>query len=372
MMEVQNKELAAFEKTKAIMRSDEVLKRFSDVLGSDFTARRYIGSVLLAVSQSEDLQKCTPQSIMVSGMRAATLKLTVDPGLGHSYLVPFRNKDKYNATLIIGYRGLKQLAMRTGKYLFINEKIVYDGQSIIEDDFSGIQKVTGIPTHHKDGFKPIGYWMGFQLNESMGNFKQTYYMTLEEVVKHAERYARGYNRSDSAWKTNFDDMALKTVIRRGLYKYGFFDENDTLAMAEPEEVYEDEIDSEYVNGELLESGLKQEAQRKEELVGGKSTDELNAMLGFEDEPDTSKKPAPAKKKVEVSIPKQSMKDYEIPASFKSKQAGKIYGDMSIEELQAEIMTLTQYEPKNQEEKVQANDRIQAAKQLIKYIEANPI
>ena len=91
-MEVQNNSLTVFEKTKAIMRSEEVIQRYADALGNDRQARKFVGSVLLVVSQSDKLMECSPKSIMVSGMRAANLKLSVDPSLGHAYIVPYRNK----------------------------------------------------------------------------------------------------------------------------------------------------------------------------------------------------------------------------------------------------------------------------------------
>lgn len=376
------------------MRSEEVIQRFADALGNDRQARKFVGSVLLVVSQSDKLMDCSPKSIMVSGMRAANLKLSVDPSLGHAYIVPYKNKGIPTATFILGYKGLKQLAYRTGKYNFINEKIVYEGQTIDEDDFSGIQRVVGVPTYYKDGWKPIGYWMGFELK---GGFRQTFYMTKEEIMAHATRYSKTYDKvkkqfdSDSKWATDFDLMAIKTVIRLGLGRYGYFDEDSLLAMAESGEYSEEDDEyygEEYIEGELLESALQQQSEKDAELAG-KTTEELSAMLGFEDDPDTSKKPEPVKKAPEkkaapvkkepekkaaepVATPRASMKDYEFAAGFKSKQFNKIYGEMSVEELQSEIMTLTQYEPKTQEEKVQANDRIQAAKQLIKYIESNPL
>ena len=372
-MEVKNELAIQFDKTKAVMRSEQAIERFAEALGSGQQAKRFIGSVLLVVSQSDRLMECTPQSIMVSGVRAATLKLSVDPSLGHAYIVPYKNKGIPTATFIIGYKGLKQLAYRTGQYAFINEKIVYDGQTIEEDDFSGIQRVRGIPTTYgKDGWKPIGYWMGFELKNG---FRQTFYMTIEEVLAHAQRYSKTYDKvkkqfySDSLWHTDFDVMAIKTVIRLGLSKYGYFDEDSLLAMAESSE-FDDDI---VVDGELIEDALEQEAEReqaREAEHAGKSTEQLSSLLGFEDPPDTSKKEPVKKAAAKEAVTKVKPKEYEVAASFNSKRLNKLYGEMSVEELQGEIMALTQYETKTQEEKVQVNDRIQAAKELIRYIESN--
>lgn len=363
-MEVKQNELAVrFEKTKTLLRSSNSIERFAEALGNDRIARAYVGSVLLAVSQNDRLMACTPGSIIHSALRAAGLQLSVDPSLGHAYLVPYKD----TCTFITGYKGYKNLALRTGRYRIINVAEVYEGQEVVEDQLKGIHTIKGLPSYEKGKWVPIGYMLYFELKDG---YSKTFYMTVEELKAHGERYSKTWSRSDSLWHTNPKAMYEKTVTRLGLNKHGYFNPTDMLGLAETMEE-ESLEEAEAIEGEWMEQAEQEQAEKKAELAE-KTTDELNAMLGFEDEPGTSKKPAPAKKKVEVSIPKQSMKDYEIPASFKSKQAGKIYGDMSIEELQAEIMTLTQYEPKNQEEKVQANDRIQAAKQLIKYIEANPI
>lgn len=371
------------------MRSEEVIQRFADALGNDRQARKFIGSVLLVVSQSEQLMECTPKSIMISGMRAANLKLSVDPAIGHGYIVRYNNKGIPTATFIIGYKGIKQLAYRTGQYLFINEKIVFEGQSIDEDDFTGIQKVVGMPTYYKDGFKPIGYWMAYGLKNG---FRQTLYMTKEEMLAHAMRYSKTYDKIKKEWKqgslwaSDFDKMAIKTVIRMGL-KDAFMDEDDALELSESE--YEDDeneiFTDEYVEGELLESALQQQAEKDAELAS-KSTEELSAMLGFEDEPDTSKKPAPVKKSPAKKDPEKkpadpasvpeptraSNRDIEMAGSFQSKRLNKPYARMTIDELRGEIQALSKYEPKNQEEKVKTNDRISACKQLIKHIETNQI
>lgn len=359
-MEMQTKELAMFEKTKAIMRSDEVIQRFAEVLGTERTAKKYIGSVLLAVGQNDNLQQCTPQSIMISGMRAATLKLTVDPALGHAYMVPYKDK----ATFILGYKGLMQLALRTGKYRHINVATVYDGQEVEEDQLKGIHTIKGLPKYDRKKWVPIGYMLYFELRDG---YSKTFYMTCEEIEEHGKKYSKGYDkfkkewRNDSTWKTDFENMAKKTVIRLGLSRYGYFDADDYLAMNESDEVVDEELQDDFIDGELLDSALEQEEARRHQY-DDKTTEELSALLGFEDEPDTSKKLTPAQKKKQDAI--------DGAGKFISKRLGKTYGKMTPEELQGELMLLTQYDPKGQEEKMQVNDRIQACKILIAYLEEN--
>ena len=94
------------------MRSDIVRERFADALGAERNAAPYITSVLLAVANSDKLQECSYQSIYTSALRAATLRLSCDQSTGQAYLVPYGK----NATLIVGYKGLYDLAIRTGRY----------------------------------------------------------------------------------------------------------------------------------------------------------------------------------------------------------------------------------------------------------------
>ena len=159
-MEV-NQQLATFEKTKMILRSSESLSRFAEVIGSERGAQAYISSVLIACAQSDQLQECTTQSIITSAMRAATLKLSVDPALGQAYMIPFKQK----ATFVIGYKGLSQLALRTGKYRHIHVSVIYDGQEIIEDQLRGIHSIKGLPNFEKGKWIPKGYMLYFELRD---------------------------------------------------------------------------------------------------------------------------------------------------------------------------------------------------------------
>ena len=99
------------DKIKAYAAMDEVQKRFVTLLG-DKVGRAYVESVVIAVANNEDLQRCSASSIMISAMRAASLHLSVDPLLHQAHLVPM-GKD---AMLILDYRGLQQLSINTGYY----------------------------------------------------------------------------------------------------------------------------------------------------------------------------------------------------------------------------------------------------------------
>jgi recombination protein RecT len=209
---------------RGYLRSPEIMERFAEAIGQH-QASAYISSVLLAVANNETLARCTPQSIAVSAMRAATLRLSCDPATGQAHLVPFKGK----ATLIVGYKGLIQMALRTNKYRYINVYPIREGHEVSEHWKTG---------HHSLGGKKvsdtvIGHLLSFQMTNG---FEKTIYMTVEEIHEHARKTSKSYNYSDSPWKTHTFEMEQKTVIRLGLGKWGFFDPHDVLAMSQADDI----------------------------------------------------------------------------------------------------------------------------------------
>lgn len=248
-------------------RSAEIMERFRDVIGSARDANAYVSSVLIAVANNNTLQECTPQSIISSALRAASLRLSCDPATGQAHLVPFKGK----ATLIIGYKGLIDMAIRTGKYRYLNAFPVYEGMEVTEDLFKGIHSLKG-------GRKSdiiIGYMLAFEL---LNGFSKTFYMTHQEVEKHAMRYSKSISREDSLWKTDFDKMAIKTVIRLGLRKWGYFDPSDIQHIDADEQT-----EAETVEGSFNDLPGENEVTPAPEPVNshaGKSAEQLQAELGY--------------------------------------------------------------------------------------------
>jgi len=204
------------------LRDEKVKERFSEILGKN-DAASYIASVLLAVANSEKLQECTPQSIYISALRAATLHLSVDPILGQAYLVPFKQR----ATLIIGYKGLYDLALRTNQYRYINIDKVYEGEEIVFDRITGNAHLGG----EKKSDIIIGFVGAFQLTSG---FSKVIYMSVDEIEAHAKRYSKSYNLEDSLWKTEKPKMQRKTILRTMLKNWGYFDPRDAAIIGEIE------------------------------------------------------------------------------------------------------------------------------------------
>lgn len=213
---------------KDYARSAEIIQRFTEVLGNQ-NAMAFVSSVILAVAENTSLQECTPQSIMTAAMRAANLRLSCDPSIKQAYLVPFKGK----ATFILGWKGIQDMAIRTGRYRYLNVFPVYEGTEVIEDPFKGIHRLEGGRTSDR----VIGYMLAFEL---ISGYAKTFYMTWDEIMAHGKKYSRSFDDPRSPWKTETQKMARKTVLRMGLTQYGYFDPFDQMILSEEEQVIEED------------------------------------------------------------------------------------------------------------------------------------
>jgi recombination protein RecT len=205
------------------MQNDMVKARFAELMGES-NASAYVASVILAVANSPALQECEPKSVYSSALRAASLRLSVDPATKQAYLVPYGKR----ATLIVGWKGLYDMAIRTGRYRYINTRAVYEGEEVTEQFPSGFHAINGF---RKTGGALIG-WLG--AFEMVNGYAKTVYMTVEEITQHRDKYSPGHTRKDSAWVTNPEAMQKKTVLRRLLMQWGYLDPSDAAQLAEIE------------------------------------------------------------------------------------------------------------------------------------------
>ena len=219
------------------LKNDDIRNNFADVLGNQREAGAYISSVLLVVANTPGLQKCTLQSIYTSALRAATLRLSVDPSTGQAYLVPYKNKDgKSICTLIPGYKGLHDMAVRANKYRYINAGPLYEGQEMVEDQLTGACHIEGKAINRK----VIGWFAAFEM---FNGYSKVIYMSTEDIHAHAKRYnPAGYNSDKSKWKTDPAAMEKKTPLRLLLRKWGYLDPIDASTLEALEEEQADIID----------------------------------------------------------------------------------------------------------------------------------
>lgn len=195
-----------YQGVKALLAEDSIKRRFNELLGKK--APGFMSSIINVVSGNPELQKAEPMTVIAAAAIAATLDLPVDPNLGFAYIVPYSGKAQFQ----MGYRGYVQLAMRTALYRTINACEVYEGEIKSHNRFTG-----EIEFGERTGNKVIGYVAYFRL---LNGFEKFLYMSVEDLEKHARTYSKSYANPNSRWKLDFHSMALKTVLKRLLSKYG--------------------------------------------------------------------------------------------------------------------------------------------------------
>lgn len=228
-MATAEKAIRPIDKIQSVVNSETIKAQFQSSLREN--AGAFISSLIELYSTDYYLQQCDPQAVAMEALKAASLKLPINKQLGFAYLVPYNIKGRMVPQFQIGYKGLIQLALRTGQYRRLNAGIIYDGVQVEQDILTGDIRFYGQPSSKK----PQGY---FAYMELLNGFAKTVYMAKAEVEEHAKKYSRSYNSENSAWKTHFDEMAMKTVLRRLLSHYGALSTELVTALAK----YDDEID----------------------------------------------------------------------------------------------------------------------------------
>lgn len=207
-------------KFSVAIRSDGIKNLINNTLGDPNRALQFVADISSVVAQNKDLQECEPNTIITSGLQAASLKLPLSPTLGFAYVLPYNNNKTgvKEAQFQIGYKGLIQLGQRSGQFERLGVRPVHEGEIVGMDEFGDdIFKFS----HEFDNNKVVGYYAYFKLTNG---FKKGLYWTCEQCEKHGTRYSsshRGSNRGGKfdRWDSDFDSMASKTVLKLLLNRY---------------------------------------------------------------------------------------------------------------------------------------------------------
>ena len=240
-------------KFSVAIRSEGYQKLINDTLGDKKVAQTFVAEISTVVSQNYQLQECDPATILSSGLMAQTLKLPLSPTLGFAYILPFKSKNGMpKATFQIGYKGLIQLAQRSGQFERLGVREVHEGEYIGQDEFGDdLFKFS----HDCDNNPIVGYFAYFQL---LNGFKKTMYWTVEQCKSHARRYSRSYgnNKGTDLWTDNFDLMASKTVLKLLLNRYAPLSVELQKAVAADQSVIREDGSFDYVDREENEQSGK--------------------------------------------------------------------------------------------------------------------
>ena len=178
-------------------------------LPSVITGERFARMVLTAMSNTPKLASCTPKSFLGAMMQAAQLGLEPNTPLGEAYLIPFMNHGSLECQFQVGYKGMISLAHRSGLYVQAHE--------VHENDEFDVEYGLEPKLVHKPVFKDrgpvIAYYGVWKDKDGISGFE---IMSKEDVEAHARKYSQSYGKGFSPWKSNFDEMAKKTVIKKAL------------------------------------------------------------------------------------------------------------------------------------------------------------
>lgn len=267
---IQNAQKGAVQNTGNSKTMQQYIKlmegEIAKALPSVITPERFTRMVLSALSVNPKLGHCTPQSFLGAMMTAAQLGVEPNTALGQAYLIPFKNHGVLEAQFQLGYKGLIDLAYRSGDVSIIQAHVVYEN-----DDFTyelGLDPtLKHVPAKANRG-NPVAYYAMFKTKDGGYGFEV---MSVEDAREHAKRYSKSFG--NGPWQTNFDEMAKKTVLKRVL-KYaplksdfvrGIVQDETIKTKLDPdmyavpdEVVYADyEVDEE--TGEVIESGGGEDA-----------------------------------------------------------------------------------------------------------------
>ena len=231
-------------KFSVALKSDAYQRLISDTLGDKQVAQTFVAEISTVVAQNYALQECDNATILSAGLMAQALKLPLSPSLGFCYILPYKSKNGLSrATFQVGYKGLIQLAQRSGQFERLGVRAVHDGEYCGQDEFGDdLFKFS----HDFDDKPVVGYFAYFQL---LNGFKKTMYWTVEQCKAHAKKYSRSYGngKGTDLWTDNFDLMASKTVLKLLLNRYAPLSVELQKAVLADQAVIKDDGKYEYVD-----------------------------------------------------------------------------------------------------------------------------
>lgn len=258
---------------KSLFSKDDVKKRFEELLGK--RAPAFITSVLQAVNSSDLLKEADPVTVLNAAATAASMGLPLNQNLGFAYIVPYnvQQQDGSYRTMAqfqMGYKGFIQLAQRSGQFLTISSATVYEGQLIENNPLTGFTFNWSVKSD-----KVIGFVAYFKL---INGFEKQLYMTVEQAKAHGVRYSQTFKKGKGLWKTDFEAMAHKTVLKLLLSRFAPLSIEMQKAVITDQAIVND-IDGQdvtYADNELPE--INKELERIRLLVEDcKSSDDLATL-----------------------------------------------------------------------------------------------
>ena len=210
-----------------ILDGEKMRGRFDELLGK--RAPQFISSVVSLVNASPAMQDAfydSPMTVIQSALKAATFDLPIDQNLGYAYIVPFKNSKKTpegewvkktEASFILGWKGMHQLALRTGAYKTINVVDIREGELVSYNRLTEEVDIRFEEDEEKRESLPVIGYVGYY--RLVNGAEKTIYMTVKQIENHEKKFRKG-DYMGKGWKDDWDAMARKTVYRKLIGKWG--------------------------------------------------------------------------------------------------------------------------------------------------------
>ena len=237
----------------AYLTQDAVKHQINNIVGGK-NGTRFITSIVSAVQTNPALQECTNQSILSAALLGETLNLSPSPQLSYFYMVPFNDTKRgcKVAQFQIGYKGLIQLAIRSGQYKKINVLSLKQGELEYFDPLNEEIKVKLMVDDWdaREKAETIGYYAMFELTNG---FQKAMYWSKEQMEHHALTYSQGYKakKGYTFWEKAFDRMAEKTMLKQLLSRWGIMSTELMQAIDADEAVINEDGTKNYVETEEI-------------------------------------------------------------------------------------------------------------------------
>lgn len=265
----------------AYLTQDAVKKQINSVVGGK-NGTRFISSIVSAVQTTPKLQECSNQSILSAALLGEALNLSPSPQLGQFYMVPFNNKGVKEAQFQLGYKGYVQLAVRSGYYKRLNVLAIKEGELVHYDPLNEEIEVNLIEDDMvREETPTAGYYAMFEYENG---FRKTMYWSRRKMMAHAEKYSQAFKMNgggkslelleagkipekemwkySSFWFKDFDGMALKTMLRQIISKWGIMSIDLQTALDKDMAVIRQDGTAEYVENESEETVVAEQEYRE--------------------------------------------------------------------------------------------------------------
>lgn len=202
-------------KFTAVINSEGYKSLINNTLRDPKRSARFVTALTSAVTTNPALQDCEASTIVSAALLGESLNLSPSPQLGQYYLVPFNDtkNDRKVCTFILGYRGMYQLAIRSGEFKRINVTAVKACEYVNWDEMQKKLEVNPATYEDRKNSETVGYYAMYEL---INGFTDAAYMTKAEMEDHALTYSKGYaaKKGYTFWEKDFDGMAKKTMLRK--------------------------------------------------------------------------------------------------------------------------------------------------------------